>query len=161
MTICLYVYKFIKYIWYGLLWPIIFIVVQISKLIIKKRELNVEKLKEESQKIYEKELKKEKKRKKEKFVPNNYKNENLKLEKKSLGYYINEGLMAIISIPKRIKNKFDNISVVKQARNKRAFDTKTMLVDFAAEDAKDKDEKARIVTWEYIAINQNGKKVKG
>ena len=64
------------------------------------------------------------------------------MEKKSLGYYINEGLMAIISIPKRIKNKFDNISVVKQARNKRAFDTKTMLVDFAAEDAKDKDEKA-------------------
>lgn len=161
MKISLCVYKFIKYIWYGLLWPIIFIVVGISKLILKKRELNVEKLKEQSQKIYEKELKKEKKHKKDKFIPDNYKNENIKLEKKGLGYYINEGLMSLISIPKSIKKRIENNSIVKQARNKKAFDTKTMLVDFAAEDAKNKDEKARIVTWEYIAINQNGKKVKG
>lgn len=161
MMISLYVYKFIKYIWYGLLWPIIFIVVEISKLIVKNRELKIEKLKEQSQKIYEKELKKENKHKKDKFIPDNYKNENIKLEKKGLGYYINEGLMSLISIPKSIKKKIENNSIVKQARNKKAFDTKTMLVDFAAEDAKNRDEKARIVTWEYIAINQSGKKVKG
>lgn len=161
MTISLYVYKFIKYIWYGLLWPFIFVVVQISKLIIKRREIKIEKLKEQSQKLYEKEKKKDSKHKKGKNKPNNYKNENLKLEKKGLGYYINAGLSSIISIPKSIKKKINNIAIVKQARNKKAFDTKTMLVDFAAEDAKNRDEKARIVTWEYIAINQSGKKVKG
>ncbi len=159
MTISLFVYKFIKYVWYGLLWPLVFIVILICKLIIKRREKRVEKLKKNAEKIYEKENKKNNKKDNEKINYNEHK--DLKSKKKGLGYYINEALSAIISIPKNIKKKFDNIAVVKQAKNKKAFDTKTMLVDFGVDESQDKDKKENVVTWEYIAINENGKKIKG
>ena len=51
------------------------------------------------------------------------------------------------------------MSLVKQARNKKAFDTKTMLVDFSDEDPN--ENKGKRITWEYVAINQSGKKIKG
>lgn len=162
LKICVYLYRFIKYVWYGLLWPFVLIVIAISKLIIKSREVDVDKLKKESQRIYEKDRKKEEKSKhksSEVIDTSSYKNENIKLEKKNLGYYINLILTFIISIPKHIKKKFDNISVVKQARNKKAFDTKTMLIDFSAEE--EEDNKGKRIVWEYVAINQKGKKVKG
>ena len=153
--ICIFVYRFIKYVWYGLLWPIIFIVNFISKLIIKYRKVDVEKLRKESQAIYEKQRKKEKK---EKLDTSTYKNEKIKLKNKSFGDYINDVLNSIISIPKNIKNKIKNMSLVKEARNKKAFDTKTMLVDFSNEEP---NEKGKIVTWEYIAIDEKGRKIKG
>lgn len=162
MKLCIYVYRFVKYVWYGLLWPFVFIVMTITKFIIKSKEVNVEKLKKESQKILEKEKQKEKKsRRKEvqEIDTSSYKNENIKLEKKNLGYFINAGLTAMLAIPKGIKKKFDNIALVKQARNKRAFDTKTMLVDFSDEDPN--ENKGKRITWEYVAINQQGKKIKG
>ena len=162
IKICIYVYRFIKYVWYGLLWPFVFIVMTIAKFIIKSKEVDVDKLRKESQKILEKEKQKEKKsRRKEvqEIDTSSYKNENIKLEKKNLGYYINAGLSAIISIPKGIKKKIDNIALVKQARNKKAFDTKTMLVDFSDEDPN--ENKGKRITWEYVAINQQGKKIKG
>ena len=52
LKICVYLYRFIKYVWYGLLWPFVLIVIAISKLIIKSREVDVDKLKKESQRIY-------------------------------------------------------------------------------------------------------------
>lgn len=162
IKVCICIYRFIKYVWYGLLWPIIFVVMLISKLIIKSREVNVEKLRKESQKILEKEKQKEEKFKKkdvQKIDTSSYKNENIKLEKKNLGYYINLVLTGLLSVPKGIKKKIDNIALVKQARNKKAFDTKTMLVDFSDEDPN--ENKGQRITWEYIAINQSGKKIKG
>lgn len=161
IKICIYVYRFVKYVWYGLLWPFMLIAMLISKLIIKSREVDVEKLRRKSQKILEKEKEKEKKTAGEvqDIDTSSYKNENLKLEKKNLGYYINLGLGAIISIPKNIKKKFDNIALVKQARNKRAFDTRTMLVDFSEENSD--ENKGKRITWEYVAINQSGKKIRG
>ena len=162
VKICIFIYRFFKYIWYGLLWPFMLIAILISKFIIKSRELDVDKLRKESQKIYEKEKKKEKRHKKAepKIDTSSYRNENIQLEKKNLGYYINAGLMGIIAIPKAIKKKFDNIALVKQAKNRKAFDTKTMLVDFSEEDEK-QENKGKRITWEYIAINQSGKKIKG
>ncbi len=160
IKISIYVYRFIKYIWYGLLWPIIFIVVVMSKLILHRRKINVEKLKKESQELYEKEKKKEEKSKKKHGIDtSSYKNKNLKMERKGFGHFIDLIINGILAIPKSIKRKIDNIALVKQIKNKKAFDTKTMLVDFSTED--DKNEKAKIVTWEYIAINEKGKKVKG
>ncbi|MBQ9071551.1 MAG: type II secretion system F family protein [Bacilli bacterium] len=160
--ICIFVYRFIKYVGYGLLWPFMFIVMIISKIIIKNKEVDVEKLRKESQKILEKEKKKESRHKDKqtfKVDTSEYKNENIKLEKKNLGYYINAFLSALIAIPKGIKNRINNLSLVKQARNKKAFDTKTMLIDFSDEDPNENTGKR--ITWEYVAINQNGKKVKG
>lgn len=161
VNICIYIYRFIKYVWYGLLWPIVFIVNLISKMFIKSNELDIEKLKKESQEILEKDKKREERsRKKEQQIDtSSYKNENIKIEKKNLGYYINQALTSIISVPKNIKKKFENIALVKQARNKKAFDTKTMLVDFSGEDPN--ENKGKRITWEYVAINQKGKKVKG
>lgn len=163
IKLCVYIYRFFKYVWYGLLWPLIFIVVLISKFILKTRKVDVDKLRQESQKILEKEKKKEEKYRKkhgEEIDSSSYKNENIKLEKKNLGYFINAILTGIISIPKSVKKKIDNIALVKQAKNQKAFDTKTMLVDFSNEEEEEKN-KGKRITWEYIAINQKGKKIKG
>lgn len=160
--LCIYIYRFFKYIWYGLLWPFMFIAMVISKIIIKNREVDVDKLRKESQKILAKDKireEKEKARHQNKLDTTNYKNEDIVLEKKNLGYYINLALTGVIAIPKSIKKKFDNLSLVKQAKNKKAFDTMTMLVDFSEEE--DEKNKGKRVTWEYIAIDQSGKKRKG
>lgn len=157
LKICIFIYRFIKYVWYGLLWPIIFIVTLYSKLVVKSRENKVDKLKKESKTIYEKEKKKESKEK-PKIDLSSYKNEDIKFEKKNLGYYINAALSLVIAVPASIKKRIDNIAIIKQARNKKAFDTKQMLVDFSDED---KENEGKKVVWEYIAINEKGKKVKG
>ena len=161
IKLCICIYRFIKYVWYGLLWPVVLIVTLISKSIVKSRENKVEKYKKETQKIKDKDRKKEAKLKekgKDKVALSSYKNENVKLEKKNLGFYINVALSAIASIPASIKKKFDNIGIIKQARNKKAFDTQMMLVDFSDEDKQNEGKK---VVWEYVAINQKGKKIKG
>jgi len=162
IKLCVCIYRFIKYVWYGLLWPIIFLVILISKLILRKKDLDVDKLRRESQKLYEKERKREEKLKQKdsnKIDTSSYKNENIQLEKKNFGYYLNLILTAFVSIPASIKKRIDNIALVKQARNKKAFDTKTMLVDFATDE--DDKNKGKRITWEYIAINEKGRKVKG
>ncbi len=160
--ICIYIYRFIKYVWYGLIFPIIFIVTIIGKIILKNKSVDVNKLKRESQKIKEKDKKREKKKENKKNKNNidttAYKNENIKFEKKNLGYFINAGLGLLIAIPASIKKKIDNIGIIKQARNKKAFDTRTMLVDFSDEDKHNDGKK---VVWEYIAVNEKGKKIKG
>ncbi len=159
LKISIYIYRFIKYVWYGLLWPFVFIVILITKLM-SSRELDVEKLRKKSQKLKEKEdAKEQKKKEKQKVDTSTYKNEDVVIEKKNLGYYINIVLNFIISIPKKIKDKINNIALVKQARNKKAFDTQTMLVDFSDEDPEENQGKR--ITWEYVAINQKGKKIKG
>ena len=161
LKLCIAIYRFIKYVWYGILWPFMLIGILISKLILKSKEVDVDKLKKESQAIYEKEKKKESRHKNKHTIDtSSYKNEDVVLEKKNLGYYINEALMGIISIPRGVKNRFQNFGLVKQAKNKKAFDTKTMLVDFSTDDQNDEN-KGKRITWEYVAINQSGKKVKG
>ena len=160
--LCVCIYRFFKYIWYGLLWPFIFIAMMISKVIIKNREVDVDKLRKQSQKILEKDKireEKEKRRHQNKLDTSSYRNEDIVLEKKNLGYYINLALTGVIALPKSIKKKFDNLALVKQAKNKKAFDTMTMLVDFSEEE--DEKNKGKRITWEYIAIDQSGKKRKG
>lgn len=160
LKICIYIYRFIKYVWYGLLCPIILIVILISKLVIKMREEKIKKLKQESQKIAKKQKAKEEKIKKTKKKQDlsSYKNENIKFEKKNLGYYINAVLTAIVAVPLNVKKKIDNIAIVKQTRNKKAFDTKMLLVDFSGDEEKTDGEK---VVWEYVAIDEKGRKVRG
>lgn len=156
IKLCICVYRFVKYVWYGLLWPFVFIIVVITKA--ANKEVDVDKLRRESQKILEKEKQKEAKQKK--LKDENFKNEDVVIKKKKLGDYINDALLFLIAIPKKVKGKFKNMSLIKQARNKKAFDTKTMLVDFSSDEQQDSQEGKR-VTWEYVAINANGKKIKG
>lgn len=162
IKLCIYIYRFIKYVWYGILWPFIYIFVIIEKFLIEKNAPDVEKLKRKSQKILEKERKREERKKSKsqnEIDTTAYKNENIKIKRKSIGDYINLFLTAIISLPKSIRKKIDNNAVLKQARNKKAFDTKTMLVDFSTDEKSDNTGKR--ITWEYVAVNEKGKKVKG
>lgn len=162
IKLCIYIYRFIKYVWYGLLWPFIYIFVIIDKFLIEKNTPDVEKLKRKSQKILERERKREERKKsksQDTIDTSSYKDENVKIKRKSVGDYINSFLNAIISLPKSIKKRIDNNAMLKQARNKKAFDTKTMLVDFSTEEKSDNSGKR--ITWEYVAVNEKGKKVKG
>ena len=157
IKICICIYKFIKYVWYGIISPILFLITIIGKLVLKNRENKVDKLRYQSQKIKERDEKREAKRKKKESLES-YKNENIKFEKKNLGYYINLLLSSIVNIPKSITKRINNIAILKQIRNKKAFDTKTMLVNFSEEDKANEGKK---LVWEYIAINSRGKKIKG
>ena len=157
VKICIYTYRFFKYVWYGILWPFMLIAMFISKIILKRREVNVDKLREESRKILEKE-----KLKGNGIDNTSYINDEVKFEKKNLGYYINLILTPFAAIPKSIKRKFNNIALVKQVKNKKDFDTNVMLVDFSTEEVSEEEKnKGKRVTWEYVAINKNGKKIKG
>ena len=43
-------YRFIKYVWYGILWPFMLIVMLVSKIILKMRETDIEKLRRDIKK---------------------------------------------------------------------------------------------------------------
>ncbi|MDO4963344.1 MAG: type II secretion system F family protein [bacterium] len=158
LDICICIYRFFKYVFYGLIWPFVLIVMLVSKIMLKSREVDVEKLREKGQKIKEKEKLRESKEK-QKIDTTAYKNENIVFKSKGLGYYLNLILTPILTFPKFIKNKIYNLSLVKQLRNKKAFDTKTLLVDYSDED--EEENKGKRITWEYIAVNQKGRKIKG
>ena len=152
INICIYAYRFVKYIGYGLLSPLIFINLLTNNK--DNKQTKLEKIKEKAKKQKEKDSKKIK----QVIDTTAYKNENIKLEKKGLGDYINSALTAVVSVPSLIRKKIENMGLIKQARNKKEFDTRAMLVDFSDED---KENTGKRIVWEYIAINNKGKKVKG
>lgn len=162
-NICIYLYKFVKYVIFGLFWPFVIVIRAILKHITG--GVNIEKLKQEAEKSmkqnYKKEEKKKKKEKKKREKDlKNYKNKDLVIEKKSLFSNFKTFFGFFIAIPTRIKAKFEKAALIKNAKNKRDFDTMSMLVDFSS-DNDDSDTKGKRVVWEYIAINEKGKKVKG
>ena len=162
-NICIYLYKFVKYVIFGLFWPFVIVIRAILKHITG--GVNIEKLKQEAEKSmkqnYKKEEKKKKKEKKKREKDlKNYKNKDLVIEKKSLFSNFKTFFGFFIAIPTRIKAKFEKAALIKNAKNKRDFDTISMLVDFSS-DNDDSDTKGKRVVWEYIAINEKGKKVKG
>lgn len=156
------IYNFFKYMCYGIVWPFILLFISFSKSKAKANDKKIKKLKEKSEKEKKKvdiqTLKIKEKNNSFKIDTSTYKNENLVIEKKNLGYYINAFLMAIISIPASIKKKINNMSLVKQARNKKEFDTKAMLVDFSGEDS---DTQGKRIIWKYVAYDKRGKRVSG
>ena len=153
-VICLSIYKFIKHVFFGIMFPFILIL----RAIITPKEVDVEKLRKEAER--KKQIEDEK-LKQQKIESNSYKNDKIKFKKKTLGYYINSLLTYIVSIPKLIKKKIDNIAIIKNARNKKAFNTMEMLVDYKDDDTQDEKNKGKRITWEYIAINEKGKRIKG
>ena len=169
LTICIFVYRTIKYIFFGILWPIAFIVKAILRHA-SSSNLNIDKLKAKAEKSmktnYNKKNKDSKnneisdKKKQKEIEANNYKNENLVIKKEGIGTKIKAGFAAIGAIPTKIKEKFDKAALIRSAKNKKDFETMSMLVDFSA-DGEDVDTKGKRVVWEYVAINEKGKKVRG
>ena len=151
ISICIYVYRFFKYIFLGIISPFIFI----SILINNRKNLNVDRMRTKAQKLKEKEDKKLKK-----IDTTAYSDEKVKakIKRTTFADIINAILTFFYSIPKRIKKKYAEMALVKQFRNKKDFDTKTLLVDFSDEDKKNDGKK---MVWEYVAINKKGKKITG
>ena len=96
------------------------------------------------------ELKKQKKesskKKKEKDV---YINEDAKLERKKFGDLINDFLKFLITLPKKTKKflseKYNNLTFVKNKKNKEEIHREALLISFEGEDA-DKNYKSTTVS---------------
>ena len=118
----------------------------------EKKRLKEEKIKRK------KELKDEKKKLQEK---NTYVNENVTLEKKKVGDYINDGLEKMIAVPKKLKEKakdsIKNSSFARNKRNEEDMQREALLIDFNGDDATKSDKK---VVYEYVGKNAEGKIVK-
>ena len=92
------------------------------------------------------ELKKKKKesskKKKEKDV---YINEDAKLERKKFGDLINDFLKFLITLPKKTKKflneKYNNLTFVKNKKNKEEIHREALLISFECEDADKSDNK--------------------
>lgn len=156
LRLCVCVYRFIKYVIYGLIFPFMIII----RLMFKSKEVNVKKLQITAQKSIEKDKIREEKEKTKIAIEDNYKNDKIVLEKKGLGDIFNAIILAFVSIPKKIKEQINRMALIKNAKNKKAFDTMAMLVDFSDGEI-DEQKKGKRITWEYIAINEKGKKIKG
>lgn len=91
-----------------------------------------------------------------------YLNEKVKIEKKSFGERINSALERLIKLPeniiKRFKDRYRNLSVVKNAKNKLDISRQALLINFESEDAVKSDTK---ILYEYVAKNTDGQVIKG
>ncbi|MDD3341289.1 MAG: type II secretion system F family protein [Bacilli bacterium] len=92
---------------------------------------------------------------------NEYKNENVIIEKKSFKQTLRKIGLAILHAPKNlllaIKNKIKNSIFLKAHRNTREMERQALLINFDGEDAVKSDKK---VLYEYVAKNAEGKVVK-
>ena len=142
-----------------------------KQLKIEKRQLKKEEAKKHrEQKIADKKKKKEEaktlkdeQRKKMKKLKDNsvYVNENVKLEKVSIGDKINNGLEKLISVPKKaikkVKDGLTNNALVKNKKNQDLIKREALLINFDGDDTKKSDKK---VVFEYVGKNAEGKLVK-
>ena len=176
-----YIYLFIKYVVFGVIYPIIIV----SRLLIKLNEINnrmLEKqqleqerkaaarernrqIEEENKKRLAENRKKEKEaiakkkeEQKEKRKADIYINENVVLEKKKFSDHINDLFMSIGNIPKKLKETFTNNRFAKNAQNKKDINRQALLLDFEGADAEKSEEK---VMYKYVAKDPDGKIIKG
>lgn len=157
LGICHSIYKFFKYVFYGISFPFILLL----RSILTPKKVDVNKLRKEAERKKKIEDEKQQKELRKKIESNSYKNDKIKLENKNLGYYLNAVLSFVVGIPKNIKKRIDNIAIIKNAKNKKAFNTMEMLVDYKDDLTEEEKKKGQRITWEYIAINEKGKKIKG
>ncbi len=102
------------------------------------------------------------KKERKKKMNDEYRNENIQIEKKTFGDKINDFLTKIIKVPKKIKeniqNNIHNSTFAKNARNKRELSRQALLLNFEGEDAKRSETK---IMYEYVGKDPSGKVVKG
>lgn len=127
---------------------------------VSKSQQKFEKQKQAEQRMIEKKKALDEKRKEKEL--NTYINDSVKLEKKSVGEKMNDLGEGVVSFPKRISNffksKWDNLSLVKDAKNRKDLNREVLLINFDGEDAKKSKEK---VTYEYVIKDTEGNIVKG
>ena len=148
--------NFFKHVLYGMAFPFILILrffISPKKVDVQKLKVDARKEKEKIDAIEAKELSKQ-----QAVKEGNYLDKSVKV-KHGLSYYLNIMFTAIASIPKKLTNKVNNLAIIRNAKNKKSFDTMEMLVDYS--DGMKEEQKGKRVTWEYVAINEKGRKIKG
>lgn len=178
VVICRYLYRFIRYVGIG----IVSILVVPINLIIKsskdskakqnrkKRQQELLKKNEEAKarnKLIEEENKKRLKeikraefeelveQQKKKNISESYVNENIKLEKKTLGQKLND---SIEKFNKKIKDWWLNTPFAKNSVKKNDINRQALLLDLTGDDAKKSNQK---VMFKYVAKNPEGNIIKG
>ena len=135
----------------------------------KKKRAEEKKLKIEEKRKRKNELAEEKRKrkqeikaKKKKLKDNSvYVNENVTIEKSTIGDKINNSLEKIISVPQKIvkgaKDKLKNNALIKNKKNEDMMKREALLINFDGKDAEKSDKK---VVFEYVGKTAEGKLVK-
>ena len=104
----------------------------------------------------------EERKKKQEKLNEVYINENVKIEKLTLGQKIAQGLKELNNLPDKImaslQKSWNNSTFVKNHKNQQSMDRQVLLINFDGEDAVKSDKK---VVYEYVGKNADGKLVKG
>ena len=184
IVISYWLYKFFKYFVYGIYFPIVFISdkIGISKAknsreqrrISKERkkiDKRLAKEREKERKLIEKNAiaqkkKEERKRKleekKKNKEKNEYLNENVSIEKEDfnhkLKYFFNYFNTLPSRISENIKKWYNNLTFVKNRRNRYEMEHQQLLISFEGEDAVKSVEK---IPYEYVVKDSSGKIIKG
>jgi len=179
-------YKFLKYLVFGFYFPFVFVGEKYRKInekqlkqheqkVLEKEKKKVEKKlerqREAERKVIEKaeiakkkkELKEQKKEEKKKRKDKDeYKNENVSIEKQDFSYKINQFFTYFGTLPSRIKegmiNWYNNLTFVKNKKNRYEMEHQQLLISFDGEDAIKSVEK---IPYEYVVKDENGKIIKG
>lgn len=130
------------------------VVVEKSEKDIKKKKLS----KQEKQELKQQRLaEKKKQREKNEFI-----NDKVTIEKKTVGQKIAEFFKAIPRAPQAfanaIKRRYNNSTVVRYIKNKKTLDSEALLINFDSEDAEKSETK---ILYEYVAKDPEGKVIKG
>lgn len=178
VVICRYLYRFIRYVGMGivsiLIVPINLIVKSSkdskAKQNRKKRQQELLKKNEEAKarnKLIEEENKKRLKeikkaefeelveQQKKKNISESYVNENIKLEKKTLGQKLND---SIEKFNKKVKEWWANTPFAKNSVKKNDINRQALLLDLTGDDAKKSSQK---VMFKYVAKSPEGNIIKG
>lgn len=178
VVICRYLYRFIRYVGMGivsiLIVPINLIVKSSKDSKVKqnrkKRQQELLKKNEEAKarnKLIEEENKKRLKeikkaefeelveQQKKKNISESYVNENIKLEKKTLGQKLND---SIEKFNKKVKEWWANTPFAKNSVKKNDINRQALLLDLTGDDAKKSSQK---VMFKYVAKSPEGNIIKG
>lgn len=160
--LCFCVYKFIKYVFFAFIWPLILIAEFFTNILTKfyqrRNKKIIDKINKTNNEIKEMDTSflddvEDVSVKNEKYI-----NKEIKKKKKGSGYFINLFLESFINLFKYIKKEWKSLSFIKKLDNEKLIKSTEALINFDSEREKILSKK---VTWEYVAINAKGKKVKG
>ena len=152
------IFDFIKHIFIGIFYLPLILISIISHFILTFRIAfgTLHKDKQKKQNITTKQNNNKQQTKKEKIEDETYISENIKDFKKES--FLEKIGNSIINIPKNIKKKWNNSSLVKNARQKKDINRQVLVIDFNGEDAKKSKTKQ---TYKYEIKTPEGKYVTG
>lgn len=159
--ICFCVYKFFKYIVFALLWPLIIIAELFSNILYKfykrRNEKIIDNINKNNEELEQMDTSFVQEPIDNTVASENYKNDKVKI-RRGPGYYLNLFFESIVSVFSGIKKSWNNLSFIKKLNNEKLLKSNESLINFDSDKEKILTKK---VTWEYVAINAKGKRVKG